>query len=245
MENITKALLIAAGVLIAIMLVTLIITFKDQLSAYFTEEHDSKMVEQAVEFNNRFENYNGQDIRGNELISVMNRVIDYNNTSAGVEGYDPVVIRIDFKGYHNDAIGGFKNDQADPSIFTSSILSNSSGSDADIMAVANLSTTLVNNSGIDGITDTKLQKLSASISTILDDSNPEYREKTLKNILGYEVTDASTLNKIKNATKQYYQYTQFKRAMFHCTGVKYNTENQRVNEITFDIVEENGKVKFN
>lgn len=246
MENITKALLIAAGVLIAIMILSLIITLGNQMTVYFTEKHDAKMVEQAVEFNNRFENYNDQTIRGNELISVMNRVIDYNNTSAGMEGYDPVTIVIDLKGHQDDI--NFKYSDSDNSIFNGNLISgkisNADGNDTRLINIANISTTLVNNSGITNLTDTKLQKLSAEISTILDDSDEEYRAKKLKNILGYEVTDANEINKIKNATKQYYQYMQFKRAMFHCTGVKYNTENQRVNKITFDIVEENGNVKF-
>lgn len=247
MENITKALLIAAGVLIAIMILSLIIIFGNQMTEYFTEMHDIKMVEQTVDFNNRFENYNGQTIRGNEIISVMNRVIDYNNTSAGMEGYDPVIIEIDLKGHQNDT--NFKYSDSDSSIFNGNLISgkisNADGNDTRLINIANLSTTLVNNSGIANLTDTKLQKLSSEISTILDDSNEDYRAEKLKNILGYVVTDVNEINKIKNVTKQYYQYTQFKRAMFNCTGVKYNTANQRVNEITFDIVEENGNVKFN
>lgn len=247
MENITKALLIAAGVLIAIMILSLIIIFGNQMTEYFTEMHDIKMVEQTVDFNNRFENYNGQTIRGNEIISVMNRVIDYNNTSAGMEGYDPVIIEIDLKGHQNDT--NFKYSDSDSSIFNGNLISgkisNADGNDTRLINIANLSTTLLNNSGIANLTDTKLQKLSSEISTILDDSNEDYRAEKLKNILGYVVTDVNEINKIKNVTKQYYQYTQFKRAMFNCTGVKYNTANQRVNAITFDIVEENGNVKFN
>ena len=80
MENITKALLIAGGVLFAILILTLLVIFHNQLSAYYTEQHDAKMVEQVTEFNNKFDNYNGQTIRGNELISVMNKVVDYNRT---------------------------------------------------------------------------------------------------------------------------------------------------------------------
>ena len=34
-------------------------------------------IKQLVEFNNKFTNYNGKTIRGNELISIMNRIIDY------------------------------------------------------------------------------------------------------------------------------------------------------------------------
>lgn len=252
MENITKALLIAAGVLIAIMILSLIITFKDQLSAYFTEEHDSKMVEQTVEFNNRFENYNGQTIRGNDLISVMNRVIDYNNMYTGnMGGYERVKIRVNLRG-HKDEFAY----EGEADLFPHDPINNNTNDD-DISRISGLSATLTSSaSGIPGITDTKLQKLAAEIHNIVEvdqytgDEKKAYiktREQKLKSILGYTVanTDTTLMNNIIDATKQYYQYTQFKRAMFHCTGVKYNTENQRVNEITFDIVEENGKVKFN
>lgn len=248
MENITKALLITAGVLMAIMLLTLLIIFWGQMSGYFTEKHDAKIIEQTVEFNNRFENYNGQTVRGNEIISVMNRVIDYNNTAAGIEEYDPVTIEIDLKSHNNDI--SFKYNTSDSSIFASNLLngkiSNADGNDSRLINIANLSTELVNNSGINKLNDTKLQKLSASISIIMDDSEPDYRARTLKNILGYEVNDPITINRIKNATKQYYQYMQFKRAMFECTDVKYNTTNGRVNYIEFIIVEDDrGNVKFN
>ena len=236
MENMTKALLISAGVLIAVMLLTLIVGFGSQISAYFTNQHKAKMVEQTVEFNNRFENYNGQTIRGSELISVMNRVIDYNNTSADMQGYDPVKMEIDLKNHQNDFLYE-KDSSGTNKLFGATISNTRASGDEELKKVANLSIDLINNSGITNLTDdTKLQKLSAEISTVLDDSDPDYRAKKLKNILGYEVTDVYELNKIKNATKQYYQYMQFKRAMFKCTGVKYNTENQRVNEITFEVV---------
>lgn len=80
MENISKALLIAGGVLFAILVLTLLIIFRGNISSYFTEQHNAKILEQVTEFNNKFENYNGQTIRGSELISVMNRVVDYNRT---------------------------------------------------------------------------------------------------------------------------------------------------------------------
>lgn len=246
MENATKALLIAAAILIILMLISTMLIFRNQLAGYFSEKHDSKMVEQLVEFNNRFENYNGQTIRGNELISVMNSIIDYNNYQSGIEGYEKVMIEIDFINSQYVQELKYDNETGSNSIFTLSNnkIRNTSTSDSAISKIAGLSSTLVSTSGITGITDTKLQKMSAQISNIVDDdivdsrAREEYinhRAELLKRILGYEVDD-SDISAIKTATYKYYQYTQFKRAMFKCTNVTYNTTNGRVNGMTFEVV---------
>ena len=244
MENATKALLIAAAILIILMLISTMLIFKDQLAGYFSGRHDSKMVEQLVEFNNRFENYNGQTIRGNELISVMNNIIDYNNYQAGIEGYERVIIKIDLLGYQEEL--KYKNESGSNTLITGAVIHNQNNDDV-IKRISETSGRLTDEatSGIDKITDTKLQKMSASISNIVDDdeiTNPllkedykEYRKQVLKRILGYEVEEID-IPKIKQATYQYYQYTQFKRAMFKCTGVTYNTTNGRVNGMTFEVV---------
>ena len=71
----------------------------------------------------------------------------------------------------------------------------------------------------------------------------------MQNILGKETANkltATQMEKIISVTKKYYQYTQLKRAMFKCTEVQHNSkENGRVNGMKFEIVEENGKAKFN
>ena len=99
---------------------------------------------------------------------------------------------------------------------------------------------------IDGdITDAQLQKLSADISNIVgSSSDDEYKIQKIKRILG-NGDYKDKLGDIQNITKKYYQYTQFKRAMFECTSVEHNTANGRVNEMNFKIEQdENGNVKF-
>ncbi len=265
MENITKALLIAAGVLLAVMILSLLVIFGGQISGYFSAQHENKIIEQDAEFNAKFENYNGQTIRGNELISVMNKVVNYNTSIVGIEGdYDKVIMSVDFKGYQNSANNNFKYSSSDRSIFegkmNGNILKNTTASDNNLEKITNLSSTLISGTGL---SDTQLQRLTAEIQNIAideqlasnrlskqeKDSLKDTRIKKLQNILGASKTNNlsdTDLTNIVNATKKYYQYTQLKRAMFKCTSVTHNTNktSARVNGITFVIVEENGNAKF-
>lgn len=98
MENVTKALLIAGAILIAVMILSLVAMAWSNMSEYYTEQHESTLIEQTSKFNDKFQNYKGKTIRGNELISIMNRVVDYNNSEADMVGYDRIIIDIDLKG---------------------------------------------------------------------------------------------------------------------------------------------------
>ena len=97
MENVSKALMMAGGLLISIMVISLIVILWGRLSSYFTENSKTTTVEQDAEFNAQFENYNKKSIRGNELISVMNKIIDYNRTASDIKNYDRIIIDINLK----------------------------------------------------------------------------------------------------------------------------------------------------
>ena len=190
----------------------------------------------------------------------MNKVVNYNTSIADMEKYDKVILSIDLKGYQNRANDNFKYSDSDTSIFqgkmSANILKNTATSDVNIRDVANISADLINelaSAGISNISDAQLQALSADIQNIAIDSNAAQslqitRNQKLQNILGKNKANSlnvSQMNTLVNVTKKYYQYTQFKRAMFKCTGVQHNTsQNGRVIGMTFVIVEENGKAKF-
>lgn len=239
MENATKALLIAAAILMIIMVLSLLVIFWDQVSGYFSTLHDAKMQEQLVEFNSQFQNYLGKTIRGNELVSIMNKIIDYNNYQSDIVGYDRVKIDIYLKGLQN----GFKyeNETGSDSLIKGTTITNATN-DNDIERIATTSNRLVNNftsSGFQNLTDVKLQKMSSNIDIIVNDTNKKDRARFLTKLLGYEITeDDSRIEKIKNATYQYYQFTQFKRALFKCTDVFLNENNGRVNSMRFEVVTE-------
>lgn len=237
MENISKALLIAAGMLILIMILSLLVIGYQQISAYYSRKHDATMVEQTIEFNKRFENYNRNDIRGNELISLMNRVIDYNATQVYEEETKFKRLNLSINVGGQDILDQFKYDASLEGIITSTI--DNSSNDRDLIKITGVE---LNSKSIIGnnVTTTQLQRLSANIHYIMDDSN-EFRDEKIKSILK---TDTYDIDDVKNATAQYYEYTQFKRACFNCTGVEYDPNTGRVVKMTFELQTKNGKVVF-
>lgn len=227
MENVTKALLIAGGVLFAILVLTLLVIFYNRMSSYYTEQYDSKMVEQITEFNNKFENYNGKTIRGSELISVMNKVIDYNRTYSDMKGAERVTLTIDLKGQQNS----FKYDPNSKSLFNTSKITNANGNDSQLNNISGLGSQLVSSTKID---DTKLQSLSANIEVVCNNKDIETRNNKISKILNKNISSID-ITKIQNATMQYYQLTQFKRATFKCTEVVHSTKSGVINKLSFEI----------
>ena len=248
MENASKALLIGAGMLFALLIITLLVIFYGQVSSYFEEKNKMTEIEQLEKFNAKFENYHDKQIRGSELVSILNMIVDYNNLQADAQGYEPIKVTIDLKGHQNEL--KYDNESGGKTLITVSNINNNSN-DTQIKKIAETSSRL---SVELGIADVKLQKLASRISDIVDepsdsDEKEEYkkfRKQILERILGYEVPD-SEIGDIKTATYQYYQYMQFKRAMFDCKDVTYNTDNGRVNGMAFDVILEadiNGELKI-
>lgn len=259
MENAAKALMIAASVIVAIMLLSLAIVYWDNMSGYYSEQHDAKTLKQLVEFNNKFANYENKTIRGNELVSIMNRIIDYNNLQADFEGYDRIEIQINLLNLEDQLQDESANWRG-----ASSLRVNSNGyitnknDDADIKAISELSADLLTQAKIElpWITETRLQKLSANISWIAYDDfssvpsnqrsevRKDYEANRILKLMEilpgiYENEDEinDDIEAIKRATCLYNEFTQFKRATFKCKEVLYLKENETAEDIT------NGRVK--
>ncbi len=240
MENATKALLIAGAVLILVMVLSLVVIFWDQVTSYFSAGHDAKMQAQLVEFNNKFQNYAGKTIRGNELVSIMNRIVDYNDYQSDIVGYERIKITINFSGQKDDL--RYNTERREEILVEYDTITNNANDDR-IEKIATTSSRLVeaSSSSIPKLTDVKLQKMSAGIDTIfdgdIDDDHREARAKFLTKVLGYEIAikDDPRMDEIKNATSQYYQFTMFKRAVFECTDVNYDEANGRVSGMEFKV----------
>lgn len=90
MENATRALMIAGGVLIALLVTTLLLGGLTKLRQFQNTQDKAKRNQQTSEFNSQFESYNKQVISGYELISVGNMAEDTNRRYLESEGYVPV-----------------------------------------------------------------------------------------------------------------------------------------------------------
>lgn len=105
MENASKALIMAASVLIAIIIIGALVLMFNSLSNYQGTDTQSTRDAQVIEFNNQYETYNRKNVRGSDLYSLLNRVVDYNRrkSTSGTEGsdqgqylaYEPMTITYD------------------------------------------------------------------------------------------------------------------------------------------------------
>ncbi len=95
MENASRALIIAGGMLIAMLIVGLMVFGYSRIRAFKEEEKTAEEREEIVEFNQRFEAYNRTTVRGFQMISLANLVYDTNQRFSEYDGYTPVTIYVD------------------------------------------------------------------------------------------------------------------------------------------------------
>lgn len=92
MENASKALSMAASVLIGLLLLSLLIFAYYQITEMPRQEEENAKFEQTIEFNQIYLAYDKTDLKGNKLISLCNRVIDNNIKYQDISGYQITII---------------------------------------------------------------------------------------------------------------------------------------------------------
>lgn len=78
MENASKALTIAANVLLAVMILSLLMYFYNTWRVLPLEEEAAKVVEQAQEFNKQYEVFDKKIMYGVDVLSAVNKAISNN-----------------------------------------------------------------------------------------------------------------------------------------------------------------------
>ena len=78
MENASKALIIAGGVLIALIIISMFIAMFNNISNIQKEQEDQIKVEQITAFNAEFEAYNKKVMYGADVITLINKVAENN-----------------------------------------------------------------------------------------------------------------------------------------------------------------------
>lgn len=80
MENASKALLMAGGMLIALLVIGALVLMFNQIGDYEKGNQGIKKTSEIAEFNIDFERYlDDKGITGADVISLVNKVNDYNN----------------------------------------------------------------------------------------------------------------------------------------------------------------------
>ena len=79
MENASKALLMAGGILIALLVIGALVLMFNQIGEYNRVQDVNKKSSQIAEFNLDFERYlDDKGITGADVVSLINKVVDYN-----------------------------------------------------------------------------------------------------------------------------------------------------------------------
>jgi hypothetical protein len=91
MENMSRALIMAGGILIAVLIVSLLVVARTQWGKYQTRKDEAKSNEQVAEFNKRFEAYNSV-ITGDKIITLVNLANDMNKKYGEEQGYKNIKI---------------------------------------------------------------------------------------------------------------------------------------------------------
>lgn len=86
MENATKALAMAGGVLIAIVTIAALIFVYNQIKEAPKQMEEKKYEQQLTKFNKEYESYEKKLMRGTDVVSVINKAI--NNNNANVDDID-------------------------------------------------------------------------------------------------------------------------------------------------------------
>lgn len=93
MENASKALIMAGGMLIALMIMALMVNTYQKKQNLFNQQQTQIQTQQLIAFNKEFESYNKKLLRGVEVVSLINRAISNNVKYENDKNYE---IKIDF-----------------------------------------------------------------------------------------------------------------------------------------------------
>ena len=84
MENAAKALLIAGGILIAIILIALFLNMYNKMASFQNTQEEKKEAEQLLAFNSEYEMYDKKILYGADIITLINKAVENNKEKNAV-----------------------------------------------------------------------------------------------------------------------------------------------------------------
>ncbi len=208
MENATKALEIASGVLIALMVLGLVVIAYNRLANEKREEYEVTAIEQATNFNVEYEYYNKQGLYGTELLSLANKMENYNKKYNESEGYQRIEMTVSLKAM----VGNIKYFTAGSGLSSSDLTSRYASLTKDINKTGK--TILTSRETNEKKTIAEWSKLnSGTINAKLSSS------------------DIEKINAYRDLVDE---QTGVARKTFNCTKVEYDKSNGKITKMTFE-----------
>lgn len=96
MENASKALIMAGSILISILIISLLVMFYGDIKELIGVEHNEDILEQSAEFNKQYDVYYRDNLYGSDILSIANKVNDYNIRQSEEQGYKKIEMIIIF-----------------------------------------------------------------------------------------------------------------------------------------------------
>lgn len=214
MENATKALLIAAGVLLGLMIISVCIFMYSQISAYYESKAANRINAELATFNSQYLVYQKNNLRGSDLLSLINRILDFNISKGDEDTEIEISIKI---GNSTKA----KEIYYQPDNYSVKLINI-----GQIYTEDNIGNVLDEVNRIERkYTKEKVEKLTSKIDAYF--TSAESKQNLLNSL---KITNA-----VDNDILKYYQYQQFKRARFNCKIVQY-TETKRVQKFEVEFI---------
>ena len=227
MENASKALIMAGGILIALLVIGALVLMFNQLSYYQRTETDSEKTQQLADFNKEYLKYTYDDIKGYELISLVNKVIDYNikeEVGNSVDYTKKITVVINMKEFKSKY--GVKNITSLFTKDTYTINNSNTIFSADLNNFRSMENTY---------TLSAMNKLSANYDTLKQAKaeNQNSYETKIKEIVGEVVKNNSGNTISLTEIEQYREYSEFKSSTFKPGNVEYHNNGQ-VKQLSFE-----------
>jgi len=247
MDNAAKGLIVAGGILLAIMTLTIFMYGLTTTSRINLAQDEADAMQELTNFNLQYESYNKKRMYGVDVITVINKAVQNNknmNTETNAAGrhYVDVVVSIPQpKPGHIAEENQFKN-ELEVLTFNRTTGINSREYYVD-NAVSELPAdpsfsemrTLLQRNAVIGIGEHHLLYLHNGKAEIMKDFKEKFIDTDAKDM------QQKYIDNTKNEEKTYILHsalTNFKKAIFTCKDVVYNNEG-RVERIVFELSNNN------
>ena len=227
MENASKALIMAGGVLISLLVISLLVYFFNDLRDLQSTKLSTEQVQQATEFNKQYDVYT-RDLYGSEILGLANKIVDYNKRESNDKGYSEVTVSIKIDGQKIDTTKNYFNETS----YTINKGKNTIQDELD--SISNDLKKYSSRNPSDGyIYSNNSNTWSRTISQLSNMRDKEWIE-------ALDINDNNMINKIRNKISEYNTYknleSQFKQSKFKYINSEYDKNTGRITKLEYELI---------